>query len=163
MKKPYIIIIALVVIVITAGIGFFVMTLSTSCIELVKSVDCTPLVVDNLISVEISDLKPVYNWKEPITFTLLAHRFSGCSEIHVMVFDEFKTQPPHYEEYLQTTCDFNSKINPDEYSFSIKIDSLNVTKQGKYYIWAEYYVNRSTFGDIAKPFEITKMPVFDET
>lgn len=163
MKKPHLITIALVGIVVTAGVGFFAITASTSCIELVKSADCTPLVVDNLISVEITDLKPVYNWKEPITFTVLAHRFAGCSEIHVMVFDEFKTQPPHYEEYLQTPCDFDSKIKPDEYTFSIEIDSLNITKQGKYYVWAEYYVNRYTFGDIAKPFEVTKMPVLEET
>lgn len=163
MKKSYLVIIALVGIAVTAGLAFFAMELSNSCIELVKNTDCAPFIVDRSLSVEISELKEVYNWKQPITFTILAHKFSGCSGIHLMIFNEFMTQPPLYEKNIQTECNPDSKIKPREYAFSISVDSLNVTKQGKYYVFASYYVDRGTFGEITKPFVITKMPVLEET
>lgn len=154
MNKPILIIISLVGIFVT-GIAVMLYEQHRPTLTLSNAPD---YVVDTNASIEFSGLKPMYVLGQPIKFSILAHKFSGCSQVHLMIFDKFKTQPPIYEKYFYSPCTKDSKIKPDEYSFSADINSLNSTQTDTYIVVAEYYQDRASYGDIEQRFHTGKIP-----
>lgn len=153
MKKSIPIIISLV--------GIFVVGISGMLYEQHRSTltltNVPDYVVDTNASIEFSELKPMYVLGQPIKFSILAHKFSGCSQVHLMIFDKLKTPPPIYEKYFYPPCTEDSKIKPDEYSFSVDIKSLNSTQADTYVVVAEYYQDRASYGDIEQRFHTGKL------
>lgn len=106
--------------------------------------------------ISIKGLKEEYRQGESIEFTIRAEGFNvGCEGVRVMIFNEYKTQPPLYEKEFVADCKPNSKPSITDYSFPISINQLNDGKSGKYIVFVSYYQNRGSFGSIEQSFEIS--------
>lgn len=147
-----------------AAVSFVMVSeLSRSCIEGPLGTCPQPYITDQKAYLEFSGLKPVYNWKQPIDFAIIAHKFSGCSQINLMIFDELKSQPPLYEAQFVTDCTTDSKIAPQDYLFRVSVISLNVTERSDFVVRASYYQDRASYGEIEQGLQIIMLPVIEET
>lgn len=148
------------ILIIISIVGIFVAGISGMFYEQLRpiptSTNIPNYLVDTNASIEFSDLKPAYVIGQPIEFSILAHKFSGCSTIHLMIFNKFKTQPPIYEQDFYPPCTESSKIKPDEYSFSVNVN-LNYTRERTYVVVAEYYQNRASYGNIEQTFQTVNL------
>jgi hypothetical protein len=156
------VLVSLVIIAVAATSFVIASNLSRSCIGGPLGT-CPPLRIDPQTSIEISGLKMIYSWKQPVEFAVIAHKFSGCTTINVTIFDEYESQPPLYQTSLITDCNAGTRIQPNDYVFPIVVNSLNATNQGTYKVHVSYYQNRANFGEIEQSFKVTKLPVLEET
>lgn len=101
-------------------------------------------------------LKETYRQDESIEFTIQAFGFNvGCESVRVLIFNEYKTQPPLYEKEFVAECNQSPKPTKTNYSFPIMIKQLNAGKSGKYIVVASYYQHRGSFGSIEQSFTVT--------
>ncbi|MEM3144142.1 MAG: hypothetical protein QXW91_05915, partial [Candidatus Nitrosotenuis sp.] len=161
MKQSTSVLVSLIVIAVAATSFVIVSNLLGSCVGGPLGTCPSPYVEDSQASIEISGLKQIYNWKQTVEFTVVAHKFSGCATINVTILDEYESQPPLYQTSFITDCNVGTRIQPDDYVFPIVIP-LNATEQGMYKAHVSYYQSRSSSGEIEQSFKVTKLSILEE-
>ena len=167
MKKSYLVTIALVGIAISGTtVMIYLNSLQPGCIlDSSSNGTCANSTTGNAgRSVEIEGLNTTYDWKQSIEFTLLAHGFDGCEQIHIQIFDELKnrSEPATYDDIIRINDCRNSQTTYlKEYSFPVKISPLNLP-QGRYFLLVTHAHTRTDIRTIEQSFEIAHLPATKE-
>jgi hypothetical protein len=107
-------------------------------------------------SIEFSGLESQVDGQKPVKFSILAHNFTGCTGVGVLVFREMHYHPPVLQKDFAPGCNDKTEQKIQEYEFPIVINSTDFREPGSYIVRASFFAGRNVYGDIEKKITVTK-------
>lgn len=107
-------------------------------------------------SIEISGLESQVDGQKPVKFLILAHNFTGCTDVGVLVFREMHYHPPVLQKDFAPGCNDKTEQKIQEYEFPVVINATDFQEPGSYIVRASFFAGRDVYGDIEKKIFVTK-------